>query len=392
MNIDPRQLLTAIAGPPLPDRLPPVVGMMMRLYRLELRYALDQIKATNPAMTAGVYIDIVDELAFNALAYANEKAELVGINAGVAAALPLIANWLLSQPGSYTEIGDCSQEIKPSRFDGGILRYSGKASTAPDSLWPKHAAQPRDAARRHFVTYMTTVPWHFLLYHELAHIMRCHLWYISDISKKPTTAWFELGSSGLTEKECQTRRILEVDADGVAGRILSGAPILNGLEKTRMIAFGEGNAGVPKWDWPAAYRNWLRPIGFLFQMMAVLECNIGIADRQRTHPHPDIRMQVLVNSIWPQWRKVIPDRGHFVELTREASREMQDIVRIGILPNPPSRTDEAYKDSFADEFHELWESLHDCAGDLNALTEKRFERKRAQLKDEMGCSETGRRL
>jgi hypothetical protein len=222
--------------------------------------------------------------------------------------------------------------------------------------------------------------WDFLLCHELAHINRCHIPYVSNILLKPTTSWFELGTEGLTKKESQTRCMLEVDADGVAGRILSGAPILNGLEVTREMAFGKGNSGVKVWDWPSAYKVWLRPIEFLFQMMAVLEHNISIVDAQRTHPHPDIRMQVLVNSIWPQWQKVIPDRSHFIELTREASREMHDIVRLGILPNPPSRLDELYSTLYKDQVLKLWESMRDCADALNALTEKRFAEKRLRLK------------
>lgn len=375
MNSNVRQLFTQIAGPSLPEQLPPLISVMMAVYRERLRYALDQIKTKNSAMTSDVYVDIVDSMQFNAVAYANETVELIGINAGVAAALPLIANWLLSQPEVYPTIGDCTQEVKPPRFDGTILRFSGKASTAPDSIWPEQASHPRDPARKHFVTYMMLTAWDFLLCHELAHINRCHIPYISNISEKPTTPWFELGTKGLNEKECQTRCTLEVDADGVAGRILSGAPILNGLEATREMAFGKGNSGVPTWDWSSAYKTWLCPIGFLFQMMAVLEHNIGIADTHRTHPHPDIRMQVLVNSIWPQWEKVIPDRAHFIELTREASREMQDIVRLDILPNPPSRADDAYKASYKDKVFELWNSMHECADELNALTEKRFAEK-----------------
>lgn len=232
----------------------------------------------------------------------------------------------------------------------------------------------------HFVTYIMLGAWDFLLFHELAHILRCHISYVSNILQKPITSWFEFGTEGLTEKESKTRCMLEVDADGVAGRILSGAPILNGLKVTRETAFGKGNSGVQEWDWPSAYKTWLRPIGFLFQMMAVLEHNISIIDAQRTHPHPDIRLQVLVNSIWPQWQKVIPDRSYFIELTREAGREMQDIVRLGILPNPSGRLDDAYRNSFKDEVYKLWESLHDCAEVLNALTEKRFAEKRSRIK------------
>ena len=380
MNNNVRQLFTQIDGPPLHENLPPLMSAMMALYRERLRYELDQIKTLNPAMTAGVYIDTIDEMQFNAVAYADEAVELIGINAGVAAALPLIASWLLSQPDAYPTIGDSSKEVKPPQFDGRILRYSGKASIIPDSIWPEHVSQPKDPARRHFVTYMITIAWDFLLFHELAHLTRCHLPYISNASQKLTTSWFELGTSGLTEKECRTRCILEVDADGVAGRILSGAPILNGLELTRETAFGRGNNGVSTWDWPSAYKTWLRPIGFLFQIMAVLEHDIGITDTQRTHPHPDIRMQVLVNSIWQRWEEVIPDRAHFVELTREASREMHDIVRLAILPNPPSRHYEAYKESYKDKVLELWDSLHVCADELNGLTEKRFAQKRARLK------------
>ena len=380
MNNTIRQLFTQIAGPPLPKQLPPIIEMMMIVYRERLRYALEQINTNNPAMTAEVYIDIVDSMRFNAVAYTDKSVELIGINAGVAAALPLIASWLLSQPDAYPTIGDCSKEVEPPRFDGTILRFSGKASTAPDSIWPQYTSRPRDTARMHFVTYIMLGAWDFLLFHELAHILRCHISYVSNILQKPITSWFEFGTEGLTEKESKTRCMLEVDADGVAGRILSGAPILNGLKVTRETAFGKGNSGVQEWDWPSAYKTWLRPIGFLFQMMAVLEHNISIIDAQRTHPHPDIRLQVLVNSIWPQWQKVIPDRSYFIELTREAGREMQDIVRLGILPNPSGRLDDAYRNSFKDEVYKLWESLHDCAEVLNALTEKRFAEKRSRIK------------
>ena len=112
MNNKIRPLFEQVAGPLLPEQLSPVVAAMMTVYQERLRYALDQIKRSNPAMTADVYVNTVDSMVFNALAYADEAVELVGINAGVAASLPLIASWLLSQPDAYPSVGNCAQELK----------------------------------------------------------------------------------------------------------------------------------------------------------------------------------------------------------------------------------------------------------------------------------------
>lgn len=373
-----RQIFSQVVGSPLPKNLSPMMTTIMRLYQERLQFDLEQIKTNNPAMIEGIYVDTVDEMQFNAVAYADDSFEFVGINAGVAVILPLIANWLLCQPEAFKKIGDSSQEIKPAQFDGNIIRYSGKASTMPDSLWPKHIGLPKDPARKHFVTYLITVAWDFLLFHELAHITRCHLPYMSGLSETPSCSWLEMGNSGMTKEEYQIRCALEIDADGVAGRILAGAPRLNGLDKAREIAFGKGNKGVSKWNWEESFKTWLYPIGFLFQIMAIIDYSDEITAPHRTHPHPDIRMQVLLNSIYPQWEKVIPDRKKFISLSREASQEIQNIVEVGILPNSPSRNKPSYNDSFQEKVLELWEDLQSRAENLNNLTKSRLQNKRAR--------------
>lgn len=384
MNEDIRHIFTTVAGPPLPEELPLVPTVALGVYQEHLSYALNQVSSVNPAIIAGVHIDMVDALDLNAVAYSDGAHELVGINAGFAIVLPLIASWLLSHPNAFPSIGDPSKETQPPPLDYSLLMMSGKASQATDDTWPDQVALPSDRTRKHFVTYMSMVAWDFLLFHELGHINRCHIPYLSSktVTSQPTTAWFEFGTEGLTKEESETRRLLEVDADGYAGRILSGAPILNGLQMARFVALGDSESTPTSWDWPNAYKTWLKPVGLLFQLMAIIEHNVSIANPQRTHPHPDIRMQVLVNSIYQRWSEVIPDRAYFIELTREASREMKDIVRLGILPSPPSRFDQAYSSGYKDTVLDLWGALQHRAEDLNEMTTKRKVEKRKALDKE----------
>jgi len=253
---------------------------------------------------------------------------------------------------------------------------TGLFSEVSENLWPFDLELPVDPVRRHFATYVTLIGWDFLLFHELGHLNRCHIQYLSStFTPAPLTRhWLEFGTPQLSTKEAELRCVLELDADAFAGRLLAGGPILSGLESTKLFAFG-ATARFP-WTWQEAYKTWLIPIALVFQLMAIIEDNISIGDARRTHPHPDIRLQILVNSIWPKWSEVIGDRSEFIQLTREVSSGWRTILQMHILPSLTSRAEEAYSRDFKDTVLWLWQAMMAHSDQLNDLTTRRLRLRR----------------
>jgi hypothetical protein len=369
------RLFTQIAGPPLRRDLPSGVSEFMAGTIERMDYVLEEIESSQPEYIAGVYVDLVDEASINAVSFCDGTHEFVGIHAGLGLLLPTIYSWLLSHPTVFPDVGDATREKTPPRFDHGMLRRSGRFSEIPESVWNDYVSGPLDPVRAWYAISSSIVAMDFLLWHELAHLNRCHIPYLSSMRAKSDgpSSWREVNPR-LQSEEVKLRNILEADADGVATRVLAGAPIVNGLEKARFAALGDAEVKGLSWDWSYACVLWMRAVAILFHLLAIVEDDQGISDPARTHPHPDIRLQLVVNFSWQQWQKVLPETV-FRELTPRVARDVVDLFRQGILPSPASRLLKSYnRQQFGDTVRELWNGIFEHADGLNDLTGKRWDR------------------
>lgn len=342
-------------------------------FKKDLGKAIKYVHAHEPQLIKGIDFGLVDNISINAIAISEGCNEIIGINVGVALIIPMIFNWLLSHPDIFIDIGDPTREMAPEPFNIELLtKQRPWGSIEKDEI---KLFQPRDPVRAHHAFWMSTVAWNFLFFHELAHINRCHIDYLSRCLRlsRRMTSWHEFRRLK-TEKESRLRQVLEIDADGVAGKVIAGGPRLTGLERMKRLAFGATGGSEASWNWQRVYKIWLQCIALLFQIMAITDSEANVNNPLRTHPHPDVRMELLFEFIWQQWSKLIYDEGKLNEISRETSQETHEIFTRGILPMPRNRIDRSYSDSGREIINGMRDALYSIADDLNALTQKRWEK------------------
>lgn len=109
-------------------------------------------------------------------------------------------------------------------------------------------------------------------------------------------------------------------------------------------------------------------------MMAILDRS-PIQMSTRTHPHPDVRIDTIVNAAWTKWKLFVPDSKVYRAIVRDVKREMDMLVQQSVLPALPQRNPASYAVHLSDEAKRLWTELHKLAPSLNQLTGQRIARK-----------------
>jgi hypothetical protein len=297
------QLFSKRIGPRLPTKLSPFVGSLIGLYRRHITETLDGLRPKFAVFVDGIHVDLVDKVHLNAAAFSDGSNEMVGLNAGVAAIIPCIANWLLSHPGVFPDVGSPSSETVPGSIDLSMLTARGRMSAVTKRTFTLPLTIPKDPTRQFYAHYISTSAWNFLLTHEFGHINRCHQqFFATRVGNAQPLALREIHKEVL-ERDARLHRMLEIDADLFAARALAGAPLQDGLEATRFQAFGPVDTSEVAWDWPRAFETWMRAVGLLFNLMSIVDSRRNFREELRTHPHPDIRIQLMVRRSKPARRR-----------------------------------------------------------------------------------------
>jgi hypothetical protein len=378
MSDDQRAIFDHLTVGRLPNQLPPELELLLRPYKLRLEEVLIQLRERNRNTVRGIYIDILNDFSFNAKAFTFKHHEFVGINAGVAISLPVIFLFLLSQPSVFPEIGTPANE-RPSisTLDPALIFTAGSTNNFVLGVtWNPKVAAPSGRARQRYAAYLTTVAWNFLLFHELGHIMRCHLRYLRECGYASQS---DAGAISMQEFEALTspqinkiRRILEVDADQIAGQIQIRAHAHNNPEQLSKYALQEDAAAMAPWKWDDVCRAWYRSILVLFHIMSILDNSQSLLC-QGTHPHPNVRMGILANSTWnSSWKDFVSEAEVYRSIALSAKNEIDSLVTDGIFP--PSRVQFAptYSREFREASEGLWTEHSKIVPQLNLLTEHRF--------------------
>ena len=331
-----------------------------------------QYRTSSAAVFKDIYVDIIDERSFNALAFVFDSQEYVGINAGVGISLTLLFLSLLSHPEVLPHLDASAEEKRPVSLDRFVLS-AGKFSDLTLLDFPYSSLlHPQSDLRFHHATYLSIRALGFLLLHEIGHIGRCHLSYLRErgllaLASSGALALLELGQ--VTGDAQSVRRVLECDADSFAARAQVEALLCSPLADHAKFALGPDSNARMKWE-DVAYL-WLISVGVLFQLLATRDKS-PIAEAARTHAHPDLRFAILANFAWSSWNKVIPDPSTYSSVANRARDDLWGIWMTLNLPGSQARQSPAYEADFKKAHLEFQKGFAAIAARLNELSMERI--------------------
>lgn len=333
MNENLEKLFTSVAGPQISQELTYPANLLMEAYRDHLDFTINGIKRHRSTVLTGIFIDIVDEMQTNAIAYSSPSGDIVGIYGGIATTIPTFFNWLLHIPQVFDDIGDVSNESFYVKSDPLMFTVQGKMSAIKKGEWPWQIVCPKDSMRLNYASFTTRLAWDFLLLHEIAHIRRCHIPYLeSHVRTSRAKGYLLEFDRNLTSQEAELARILEVDADVSAVQNLSTGFISHSLETAWQILFGNQHAVSSEWDWQKACSYYVRALSLIFLLFYIIEGKLDTPVRLRTHPLPGIRLKLLNIYLWDVWHKVLPDSKSFLDIIENITHEIAALTEQGIIP------------------------------------------------------------
>ncbi len=219
-----------------------------------------------------LYIDLVDNRSFNAFATCIDEQEFVGVFAGAVDFLFRCFLSFMSDPDSLPEVGAASGE------KGGTILWSDLNPGAE----PNMSLIPRDTKRRDAAVLLALHAAHFLVHHELTHLVRGHI----DLLNKEFSLkeFLEIPALPLTMNEARTRRALELDAD-------------HGAATLRLKSFQEASSSgyLQHLEVLGPDMAWALCLTMVFHIMWAQDA-VNRRDEARTHPSPLTRWQSIMFS------------------------------------------------------------------------------------------------
>jgi hypothetical protein len=172
-----------LTGGAIADNLSPPLGIWVNDLRDQTIDMVQTLRKRRPTVFQEIYFDIVDDLALNALACKDDTGEYMGLNVGLALCLPQIVFHLPAQPQLFPNVGD------PSKESPGVVQVADKILTQDGGIsaldpqkvdWMCPFDYPKDPLRQRFAGYLLTSIWGFLSYHEICHLVRCHIDFLRE--------------------------------------------------------------------------------------------------------------------------------------------------------------------------------------------------------------------
>ncbi len=243
-----------------------------------------------------VYMGIVNDYSFNAVAFKYKDRYFVGLNIGLIRIVKNFYNYLFSRNDVFTEF-DASQEKNPdinirlSDIDnyidtiGDLFNNYDFEEIAPISIGRKEAA--KNFASNALI---------YLFFHEYAHILHGHLDYSIQTNQN-----FKFLESTVKHKEGLILQCLEMHADSFAAR--TTISLINEPEVWLGSALTTGFSAV-----------------FMYQLLSTKIDNLeDLSDY--SHPMPSIRQMIYLNVV----------HSYFNQFGIEAAEEVAGIVTNAVF-------------------------------------------------------------
>jgi hypothetical protein len=229
-----------------------------------------------------IQIVLVNNDSLNACAIKTTEGYYIGINYGTIIILFDMFTKMMASRSIYTNIGNPEAEtIEEKKIN--VLVDNGTIKT--DSF---KAAIPKDSTRYEWANFLHMQALHYLVYHEICHILRGHCDYHFETSN--TKQWMEFDS--INSERYLDSQTLEMDADSFAiNRIFINGMVV--IEKGLNVS----NSAQMFWKDIGTYLdNSLFAIYCFFRIT-----NISTPDRvsflSRKHPHPSFRITMILSNI-----------------------------------------------------------------------------------------------
>lgn len=325
-----------------------------------------------------VSFHVLNDLRLNASAIQLGPLEAIGINAGIVTFLPHIFLLLLALPLSGPEL-----EAWRSRAVSPLVRFLTVRGVVEDlpHLIPRFTTiMPRTESARRYAGYLVRYAWKFLLFHELAHIVRCHAIYVRD-----ETISMGLGAApgdGSVIREIddaasddvrRIQRLLELDADRMAARIQVGAHRFN-TEDDLAANYAETTGDVAEnWTWQFECRTWLLATALLFLVLTLLDGRT-VPDKTRSHPHADVRFSFLGGHASEIWSELGVAASEYQSIARGVRNDMNALLWSEYLPSTVALTHPDYPTQYRLECQQYAASLLSATPRFNELAASRIAR------------------
>jgi hypothetical protein len=154
-----------------------------------------------------IHFDIFDCARPNAIAFLFKDRYFIGMTVGLRYLIESVIYRMLSDPRTFPNIGDSSQETEPQP-----LPYY--RPDVMDMISLGALRLPKSQARFDFAAFLIQKAVMFLIAHEITHIAHGHLAYLQSISGKGTITEFRF--QAMSEADLIENQALELDADGQA--------------------------------------------------------------------------------------------------------------------------------------------------------------------------------
>ena len=263
-----------------PDEFPPPFSYMFSdlLANGHVLYESLRVQMPAPLSERSLAIEIIDYVKLNALATSCADGYVIRINRGVLQHAFGAALGLCCCPGFLPSVGDAADEVEPKL---GARGFPPIPLTDQDD--DTSVLIPRDQVRGTIAHMLADVAIHFLLYHEIGHIVGGHLEAFNAISGN-TSSISEYGSTGRSKEDISLLHALECDADAFACHVSSNVI-------TAKVMANEVRSLMQTDAWPpedCAFITILTAVSVLFRMLSpTAPATIGAA--QETYPHPAVR-------------------------------------------------------------------------------------------------------
>ena len=235
----------------------------------------DSIRTGNPYIADGVHIHLVANDSFNAVATTRDGHDIVGIFVGAMIELFQLMQVLLTDPHYWARIGESASSSSNTRMSNFSLKERRLVFAAEAAFWGLH----------------------FILVHELGHIARGHLRYISHAFSE--TSLTELSYGRGQAIPARILRTIEMDADTIGTTSLVLA----------WLQLKHANSPLTHSD---IIRARLFGVAAVFALIAQREDPTNPTE-SLTHPRPHLRMLLVLDRARNLATESSPSHEHVLD-------------------------------------------------------------------------------